>query len=131
MNSISNVLLIDDDYATNYLHKYLLEESGKVENIHTCTNSFDALSFLSERIDEENIPDLIFVDINLPAENGWTFLDKYKALTEGKPIKTRIIMLSTSSNPKDVEMAESYTCVSEYIVKPLSSQVIEQILSSL
>ena len=48
MDYFNAVLLVDDDDATNFYHKIILEEWGKVNNIYVAVNGSAALSFLKQ-----------------------------------------------------------------------------------
>lgn len=125
---LKNVMLIDDDYATNYLHQLFLEESGRVENILVAKSADEALGLLKDRIESEEIPEIIFLDINLPAKNGWEFIDEYSAIVGDKQTKSKVIMLSTSENPRDMEKSKEYKLIKEYRIKPLSVPIINEVV---
>ena len=75
---------------------------------------------------KENIdmlPDLIYLDINMPLMNGWEFLVAYEKLDEILQSGTIIIMLSSSGNLEDITRAMAFSCVSDYITKPLTSEI--------
>lgn len=125
---LKNVMLIDDDYATNYLHQLFLEESGRVENILVAKSADEALGLLKDRIETEEIPEIIFLDINLPAKNGWEFIDEYSAIVGDEKTKSKVIMLSTSENPRDMEKSKEYKLIKEYRIKPLSVPIINEVV---
>src|SRR5436190_19995991 len=95
---LNTIMLIDDDEPTNFLSKMLIEEAHCAEHIQVADSGKMALEYLSKSSD---CPDLIFLDINMPAMNGWEFLDKYRELEKHKKGKIIIIMLTNSLNPDD------------------------------
>jgi CheY-like chemotaxis protein len=128
------VLLIDDDEPTNFLTKMVLEEAGCTEHIHIEESGQAALDFLSrsgiKKEDEEtsSCPDLIFVDINMPAMNGWEFMEHYSSLEKHKKGKIVMVMLTTSLNPDDRQKAEHIKDISGFETKPLNPEKLNQIL---
>jgi len=126
---LKNVMLIDDDYATNYLHQLFLEESGRVENILVAKSADEALDLLKDGISKHEIPEIIFLDINLPAKNGWEFIDEYSEIVGGEECESKVIMLSTSENPRDMEKSKEYKLIKEYRIKPLSVPIINEVVN--
>lgn len=132
MKKIKNVLLIDDDEPTNFINKKIIESSELVEYIHIAQSGQEALNFLSRRSEHNErhpLPDLIFLDINMPAMDGWEFLDLYKKLVNGKKDSTVIVMLTTSLNPDDEVKARELKEVNAFRNKPLTRQLIGEIAS--
>lgn len=128
------VLLIDDDEPTNFMSSILLEEANCVEHIEIAESGRNALNYLANIRQpdcEKNslpLPDLIFLDINMPAMDGWEFLDEYKALIKEHCQKIIIIMLTTSMNPDDALRAYAIPEVSGFENKPITIEKLYDIL---
>lgn len=122
---LNTIMLIDDDEPTNFLSRMLIEEARCAEHIQVADSGKVALDYLSK---SNNSPDLIFLDINMPAMNGWEFLEKYKELEKAKQGKIVIIMLTTSLNPDDKVKAGQIPEISGFENKPLSSELIERVI---
>ena len=122
---LNTIMLIDDDEPTNFLSKMLIEEAHCAEHIQVADSGRMALELLSNC---SNSPDLIFLDINMPAMNGWEFLEKYRQLDKGKQGKIVIIMLTTSLNPDDKVKAGKIPEISGFENKPLSSELIDRVI---
>lgn len=128
------VLLIDDDEPTNFLSRMLIEEAGCAEHIEVANSGIAALDYL-ETIEKTSVnhdvhvrPDLIFLDINMPAMNGWEFLEKYKNLEKDKKGKIVVVMLTTSLNPDDRARANEIPDISDFESKPLTAEKLDSIL---
>ncbi len=119
-------MLVDDDEDDNYFHEKEIIENDLAKTVVVKDSVRKALEYLKDKNDPSS--DLIFLDINMPGMSGWDFLDEYKKLDKELQNKTIIIMLSTSSNPKDVQKAMDSTFVSDYINKPLKKEMVEAIL---
>lgn len=123
---LNTVLLIDDNEATNYLHKRLIQQSGLVENVMVMQYAGDALEYLQTTTDPR--PDLIFLDINMPAMSGWEFLEDYEKLLPEQKSSIVIIMLTTSLNPDDRANADNFEAVREFCNKPLIVHNLKNII---
>jgi CheY-like chemotaxis protein len=130
MKKIKNVLLIDDDEPTNFINKKIILGSDLVEAIHIAQSGQEALNFLShqpEQTGQNPLPDLIFLDINMPAMDGWEFLANYKKLKTAKKENVIIVMLTTSLNPDDEVKAKEMKEVKAFRNKPLTRQLLGEI----
>jgi CheY-like chemotaxis protein len=125
------VLLIDDDEPTNFLHQVIIEKSGCAKKIKTVQSGDEALAYLTHIYDSDgpaSCPDLILLDINMPAMDGWEFLEKYKALNNEFKAKVMIVMLTTSLFPEDKISANEIPEISEFQNKPLTEEKLDGIL---
>ena len=120
------VMLIDDDADDNFFHQIVLRETNITDNIQVVTSGFEALKYLTS---ESVIPDLIFLDINMPKMNGWEFLQEYNKLNIAQKAKIIIIMLTTSLNPADEAKANNINDVVAFKSKPLTADALEEILN--
>lgn len=131
MKKLHTILLIDDDYATNFLHKLIIEKENCVENVISKQNAEEALEYLRSKVEGEYPhPELIFLDINMPGMDGWDFLNEYQNIEKIQQAKKVVIMLTTSLDPKDREKAKTINEISEFKSKPLSSKILRQVLKS-
>lgn len=128
------ILFIDDDEPTNFISKMLIEESNCTEHVEIAQSGQAALNYLlnNEHVGGNNknfpCPDLIFLDINMPAMNGWEFLDKYNELDQQHKGKVITVMLTTSLNPDDRTRANENPAISSFETKPLTQEKLDRIL---
>jgi CheY-like chemotaxis protein len=133
-SKLNSVLLIDDDEPTNYYTQMIVEESGCTGHIKVAQGGQEALDYLSNTSKQGNAennylrPDLIFLDINMPAMDGWEFLDQYKKLNKERHGKVIVVMLTTSLNPDDKTKANEMPEISGFESKPLTEEKLDKIL---
>ena len=121
----SLIYIIDDDKANNYLTRIMLEDAG-LNNLKQFRHAQEALAELKKASDDKNeneYPDLILLDINMPAMDGWAFLVEFRKLSEDIKSATKIYMLSSSDYPGDYEKAKTYPEVLDFLDKPLTDDV--------
>ncbi|MDP5092280.1 MAG: response regulator [Polaribacter sp.] len=131
MKKLDTILLIDDDPATNFLHKFILQKESCAENILAFQNAEEALEYIKETIKSGfHYPELIFLDINMPRMNGWEFIEEYNKISNENKVSKIVVMLTTSLDPKDKEKAESIKDINQFLSKPLTLEKIHQVLES-
>lgn len=128
--AINHILLVDDNVHDNFFHERILKKNGFGNNISVATNGYEALEMLLKpSANTSSLPDLIFLDINMPGMTGWEVLDKLKAAAFDVK-QSKIFMLSTSNNPDDQRKASNHDSLLGFITKPLTKDHIESILSN-
>jgi len=124
------ILLIDDDEATNFFHQIIIEQADCAEHVEVATNGKKAIEFLTRERTNNCTPDIIFLDINMPVMNGWEFLDAYEKLDAAQKSKIVLVMLTASINPDDMQKAEKRESVSGFRSKPLSVEMLNEIIQT-
>lgn len=76
-----------------------------------------------------NLPDVIFLDLNMPVMDGWQFLDELIKIPIAEQIPLYIV--SSSVDSRDIKKAESYKMVNKYIVKPFSLSIVQELMNEL
>ncbi len=133
MNKLEYILLIDDSDADNHFHKLIIGRSGIKCKLTSISSSHDALELLQNGISAEDstlapLPQVVFLDINMPAMNGFELLAKLREVPDLHDRKKdiRIFMLTGSLNPDDRALATEQFAdlVTGFRVKPLRENVI-------
>mgnify|MGYP001386906856 CR=1 FL=1 len=119
-----NVLLVDDDYVSNFIADHLLTKLDLCENLTFCRNGDEALKYLKSVGDD--FPELIFLDINMPVMDGFEFIETFQRLNLDKK-KTRIIIYTSSFSPKDLEVLKNIG-FNDFIIKPLTEEKLMNVL---
>lgn len=123
------ILLIDDDEPTNFLNRLTLEQAGCARDIRVAQSGQEALDYLHSCGEgAPPRPDMIFLDINMPAMDGWEFLERYRRLPSDRKADIVLIMLTTSLNPDDELRTRAIPEVSGFENKPLSPQRVNALL---
>lgn len=128
-SSLNCVMLIDDDPDDNFLHQLVIQDTGLNPEVLVAESGEQALSYFSGQR-EFRKPDIIFLDINMPGMSGFDFLEKFKSLPATYRDGTKVVVLSTSSLPKDQQKASSIWEDVFYRTKPLTEQIILEILAA-
>jgi CheY-like chemotaxis protein len=121
------IMLIDDDSEDNRFHQIIIEEMGITDKICFAQNGLEALEYFSQ---DNPIPELIFLDINMPKMNGWEFLEEYSKLGVSQKARVIIMMLTTSLNPADKERAIKIQEITGFETKPLTEEMLTHILET-
>lgn len=124
---LKSVLLIDDDETVNYLNSIIINHSGLVDKIKTVKSALSGLKELDLNISLETWPSIIFVDINMPAVNGWEFIDQFRDKFDEYKNKCIVCMLSSSLDPKDQQKADNSDMVDFFISKPLTVESVSDL----
>lgn len=127
-----SVMLIDDNDIDNFINEKMIKSSYFSENVHIHTSVKSALEFFKNLSSIKNIPhglipNYIFLDINMPILDGFHFLEEFNNFSYGFVPKIKIVMLTTSLNPSDLEKTKSYKNVVNYLYKPLIEDDLDRL----
>lgn len=125
------VAVIDDDSVYQFTANRTLKATKLAHRVLQFTNGQEALSFISNHTTEASqLPDIIFLDINMPITDGWEFLDEYRKIKKEIPKPIRIYMVSSSIDPRDINRAKDNPEVVEYVEKPVSLSKFSELLTA-
>jgi CheY-like chemotaxis protein len=129
MGKLNCVLLVDDDKVNNFINTRILKKLGVCDNIKTSLNGEEALLYLTKYCSsyDQNYPELIILDNNMPEMNGIEFLELYNQLNYNKNFKLNIIVLTASNNPQDEQKLKELG-IQGYLTKPLTEEKLMNVL---
>ncbi|MBX2969492.1 MAG: response regulator [Cyclobacteriaceae bacterium] len=122
---VDNTILIDDSEIDLFIQRRFLEVYAFTRNIITYKSAQEAIDALQQP--NVTVPDIIFLDLNMPNIDGFGFLQSLHSLAPGIQENTRIIVLTSSNNKKDKDEAFKYRNVVHYITKPIKQSDIEHL----
>ena len=129
MDLKSRVFIIDDDPIHQRIAQIMISKHNLFDEYFSYTEAQKALDFLEEnKKNEESLPDVILLDLNMPVIDGWDFLETFETLVKEFEKNIRVFIVSSSVDEKDVLRSKSYVAVKGFISKPLSPDIIRSII---
>ena len=125
---MNRYLLIDDDDIIHFIHRKVITAADTTAEVTTVFSVEEGLAHLLANAPDA-LPDVIFVDISMPILSGFDLLDTlqqghpelHQTLLEG----SRLFLLASSVNPRDMERAGAYPLISKVLAKPLSPDALK------
>lgn len=128
MGKLGIVMLVDDNDTDNFISKRIIEITNFSEEVIVKNSGKSALDYLEEnRDDPANLPEIIFLDINMPIVDGFVFLYEYEKFNNEIKDKCRVIILSSSDNKRDIDKIVNNDYVIKFVTKPLTEKTLEEI----
>ncbi|RBN50978.1 response regulator [Flavobacterium psychrolimnae] len=134
---LDQILCIDDDPITLMLCKKVIAKSSFSNEIITSQNGEEALSYFNtiKYTNNKNKqipqPQLIFLDLNMPVMGGWEFLDYFNSEEFSEFNTIKVVVLSSTIDPEDLEKSKQYPMVIDFLSKPISQSMLEYLKNKL
>ncbi len=126
------VCIIDDDEIYQYTMSLNLKSLDSIGEIIVFNDGLEANNFMLDNLNnQEKLPDIIFLDINMPVMDGFQFMEEYEKIKSKLTKNIIIYMISSSVDPVDIEKATQINDISEYLTKPIRQQQLIDILEKL
>jgi CheY-like chemotaxis protein len=124
-----NIFLVDDDHIYQFTAKKTLEAMGLAEQVSVFMNGAAAIQHIKDNLSNPgDLPDVIFLDINMPVMDGWQFVQEFQKLDIRKPIS--LYMVSSSVDEADMKRSREFSVISDYIIKPVGRTRFHELLSA-
>lgn len=124
--------IIDDDKLYQFGMKRMMHHLSVDADIKQFYNGLEAIEYLQQNKDKKNnLPDIIFLDINMPVMNGWQFLDSFISLHLHPEKQITIYMITSSVDNAEILKAASYKEIKNYIIKPIAFDSLKEIFKNL
>jgi CheY-like chemotaxis protein len=127
MKNYNELLIIDDDKIFILLIKRMFEKLGSTLLVQGMKNGQDGLDFLKNRYEnDEPIPKIILLDLNMPMFDGWQFLEEIEYLPFAD--KLTIYVNSSTDNESEIERVKCYKSVKNFHSKPITFEILSKIM---
>ena len=127
---MSKLILIDDDVVYHKIAQFMIKGYSPVNEVVSSTDGKATLKYLKEnRSKDENLPDYIFVDLNMPGYDGWDFLNGYEKIRNSFHKIIKVFIVSSSIDPIDIKRSKNYSFVSSFIMKPLNREFLRALIN--
>jgi CheY-like chemotaxis protein len=124
MKFVDLVLIVEDNPIDVFINTRVVEQSGLSKEVMAIQSAREALEFLNQRAENSKLPDIIFLDIRMPDLDGFEFLEEFSELPERVLELCKIVMLSSTIDPIELEKARNSPFVLAFIPKPLTRDKI-------
>jgi len=116
------ILIIDDDPIFHLMISNLLKNLG-VSKVKSILDPKEGLKYL---LTHKDVPDILFLDINMPKLSGWQLLD---SLNNSKVdlLSMKIYIVTSSIDKYDTDKSKGYNIVN-FLNKPLKPDTLRKIV---
>jgi CheY-like chemotaxis protein len=128
---LDQILCVDDDPITLMLCKKVIIKASFSNEIITSQNGeealcyFNTLKYANSENQLEKHPQLIFLDLNMPVMGGWEFLDHFNSADFSEFKNIKVVVLSSTIDPEDLEKSTTYPMVIDFLSKPITLPMLE------
>lgn len=127
-----SIWIVDDDKIYTYGVKKVIKSYLPSNKVKTYENGKKALEDIKKQVENnEELPDLILLDIDMPEMNGWEFLSELENLGDNiiKTIQIFVISSRIEQDKDQLYKVEWDEKVSDFIRKPVQIEVLRNLLS--
>lgn len=122
------VMLVDDNDTDNFISKRIIEITKFASEVIIKNSGKSALEYIEENKDYlEKLPEIIFLDINMPIVDGFVFLYEFEKFESAVRDRCKVIILSSSDNKRDIDKIVNNDHVIKFITKPLTEAALDEV----
>jgi CheY-like chemotaxis protein len=126
---INTVCVVDDDKIYVYGLKKLIALKQLCPNLLEFPDGKEAIDFLTNPENAKQLPDVIFLDIDMPLMDGWDFMENFTQIKPNLGKKITVYMVSSSINEADIKRAKNISDVTDYVVKPVTHDKLVELFN--
>ncbi len=127
---VQRAFIIDDDEVYIYAIKRLIKIQNLCDEVLVFTDGKQAVDYLEEhQNDGTQMPEVIMIDVNMPVLDGWGFIEAFQKMDLESTRNTKLFMISSSIDPRDVKKAKEIPLIIKYIFKPITFDELKEVFS--
>ena len=129
-NSIDLACIIDDDKIYVNLIRKVIESRKLSKELLIFNNGKEALDYFEyvfNNFEAYKVPNIIFLDLNMPVMDGWQFLEHFMKIEKKFKKIITLYIVSSSIDPADIGKANQLSSISGYIIKPVKPGELEHL----
>ncbi|QHS54154.1 response regulator [Mucilaginibacter sp. 14171R-50] len=130
-NKIVTAGIVDDDEIFTYGFKKLIAIRRLFDKILHFNNGKEAIDYLTDPQNSNHLPDVLFVDINMPVMNGWEFNAAFEEIKSQLGKNITIYTISSSVDLGDIKRAKNNPLIADYLLKPIDELYLAEIARKL
>lgn len=124
-------MIIDDSPFDRLIAEKVVTLSGIADTCTVFNSAVDALKYLKIYANcPVHFPDVIFVDISMPAMDGFEFVSEFEKISGSGSAECSVYILSSSADPNDIRKSEKSAVINGFIIKPLTVEKAKSFLTA-
>lgn len=125
------IWVVDDDAIYQIIVNKIIQRSEMFSAISSFKNGKDAIDVLYNSLENnELLPDIILLDINMPIMDGWEFMEEMGLIKSKMSKKIIIYIISSSIAVEDKNKSKTYPGILGYLSKPITTHDLIMIASN-
>jgi len=121
---VNTIMLIDDNKIDNFFHERVIRKCDAATHIIPKGSAIEALAHWQNG---EMLPDIIFLDVNMPRMNGWEFIAEFRKLPLNQ--KCLIVVMTNDHDDSEDEALEAVKGIfHDFRPKPLTAEILDTVL---
>lgn len=122
---LKDILYIDDSTLDLHILKRLQDKYHCFKSCETICDPLTALVQLKTKaLNNDKLPDIIFLDLRMPIFDGYQFLDHFESMYTQFNQEIWVHILTSSTSPKDISRCKQYPHVRCYHIKPIAIETL-------